>query len=472
MQTQATQEPNKSNSIVAVNKTRQQPFFSPLVQTKLSIGAADDPYEREADAMADRVMRMPAAGNNPAFFKPSPIPSVQAKCEHCEEEEKLQRKENATSEIDGSASLESYTSTLPGTGKSLPDSDRQFFEPRFGHDFSDVRIHNDNAAAQSAENIHALAYTYGNNIVFNQNQFAPETDQGKRLIAHELTHVVQQGSSVQKSIQRDLAIEPAFPEVEEPILTTQQIRNAIIYNNDRYDTDNILQIQQIVGGPVTGVMTEETIRLVALYQAQNGLTTDGMIGTTTFDQLTAEQGAEGVSPDTCLTMFRVGLITPMQLHSAGAGLANIFGHFDVEIQFSPHCDCSRFQYRQFICGLVTYNGANMNNQFSIPGGAGGLPAIPNWVEDGNTNLPDNGRYGHREHQPDNGLPNKYLDADGNPDMLNGCRFRSFDEPGVVGAPANSGDVWAFDFRFYGEIRRDGQMVQRKFWAVRETLTIP
>jgi hypothetical protein len=95
------------------------------------------------------------------------------------------------------------------------------------------------------------------------------------------------------------------------------------------------------------------------------------------------------------------------------------------------------------------------------------------VEDGNTTLPHNGRYGHRSHPANaGGLPNQYVDDEGNIDMLNGCKFQSFDEPGVLGAPANSGDVWAFDFRFYGEIQRDGQMVERKFWSVRERVVIP
>ena len=57
-------------------------------------------------------------------------------------------------------------------------------------------------------------------------------------------------------------------------------------------------------------------------------------------------------------------------------------------------------------------------------------------------------------------------------MASGCRYTSTDEPGVTGAPANAGDVFAFDFRFFGEVRKDGAMIERKFWAVRETITIP
>jgi hypothetical protein len=85
----------------------------------------------------------------------------------------------------------------------MPDSSRKFFEPRFGHDFSNVKLHTDPDAAESAQSINALAYTSGNNIVFNTGQYSPGSESGKKLMAHELTHVVQQGGAIQnKNIQR------------------------------------------------------------------------------------------------------------------------------------------------------------------------------------------------------------------------------------------------------------------------------
>src|SRR5262249_51142380 len=77
-------------------------------------------------------------------------------------------------------------------------------------DFSDVKIHTDHAASKSAQSINALAYTTGNNIVFNQNQFSPESESGKKLLAHELTHVVQQQSGIApKMIQCERELDPA-----------------------------------------------------------------------------------------------------------------------------------------------------------------------------------------------------------------------------------------------------------------------
>ena len=77
-----------------------------------------------------------------------------------------------------------------------------FLEPRFGHDFSKVRVYADDSAAASARALHALAYTVAPNIVFGAGRYAPHTDAGQRLLAHELTHVVQQANGHQPFIQR------------------------------------------------------------------------------------------------------------------------------------------------------------------------------------------------------------------------------------------------------------------------------
>jgi hypothetical protein len=82
---------------------------------------------------------------------------------------------------------------LHGPGQPLDSASRAFFEPRFGRDFSRVRVHTDARAAESAQAIHALAYTVGEHLVFDAGQYAPETLVGRRLLAHELTHAVQQG---------------------------------------------------------------------------------------------------------------------------------------------------------------------------------------------------------------------------------------------------------------------------------------
>lgn len=176
-------------------------FFQP----KLAVNAPGDVYEQEANAVADHVMRMPEpSAKTNSFFKPAIIP-IQRKCAHCEEEEKkMQRKEINTADADAAAETENYINTLSG-GKQLDKKTRSFFEPRMGYDFSNVKIHTDNAAAKSAHAVNALAYTTGNNIVFNEGRFNPDTNEGKRLLGHELTHVIQQKNVQglqQKAIQR------------------------------------------------------------------------------------------------------------------------------------------------------------------------------------------------------------------------------------------------------------------------------
>ena len=115
----------------------------------------------------------------------------------------MQRKEKGGEETTADNNLENYVGSLNGGGQSLPNEVRNFYEPRFGYDFSNVKMHTDNVAAKSAQSINALAFTSGNNIVFNNGQYSPDTDSGKRLLGHELTHVVQQGDDLsRKEIQR------------------------------------------------------------------------------------------------------------------------------------------------------------------------------------------------------------------------------------------------------------------------------
>ncbi len=193
---------NLQNTAVAAAKAAgNMPFFKPFIQPKLSINQPNDVYEQEADAMADKVMRMTDSSSQNNFFKAAITP-VQRKCAHCEEEEKkMQRKEMNNGETAAGASTENYISSLNGKGRSLSNEERKFFEPRMGYDFSNVRVHTDGVAAKSAESINALAYTTGNNIVFNDGQFNAGTDGGKKLLAHELTHVMQQSAQ---------NIQPAF----------------------------------------------------------------------------------------------------------------------------------------------------------------------------------------------------------------------------------------------------------------------
>jgi Domain of unknown function (DUF4157) len=132
-------------------------------------------------------------------------------CEDCKKK-KLQRRAIAT----GPATAPPIVhDVLRSAGRPLDEQTRSFFEPRFGHDFSQVRIHTDSRAAESARSIKALAYASGQNLVFASGQFAPDTKAGQRLLAHELTHVVQQSEGGAVGVHRKLEVGPANDALEQ-----------------------------------------------------------------------------------------------------------------------------------------------------------------------------------------------------------------------------------------------------------------
>lgn len=179
-----------------------------LIQTKLTVSEPGDSHEQEADRVADEVMRMAAPAHNTA------VPQIQRKCDSCEEEEisrktdeeekeeetPVQRKAANQNASPNSSFAKGEIST--GNGQSLPASARSFFEPRFGSDLSDVRIHADAEAARTASDLGARAFTTGRDVFFNSGQYAPDAFEGRRLIAHELTHVFQQNEAGETQIHR------------------------------------------------------------------------------------------------------------------------------------------------------------------------------------------------------------------------------------------------------------------------------
>ena len=147
------------------------------LQTKLSIGVSNDSLEQEADRIANQVLATPAHSS----VSIAPL--------------RIQRYARQTTEGTDTAPV-SVDSVLAGAGRPLNPALRQDMEQRFGYDFSRVRVHSGAAAEQSAREVNAHAYTVARNVVFGAGQFAPETHEGRRLLAHELTHVVQQSSGV------------------------------------------------------------------------------------------------------------------------------------------------------------------------------------------------------------------------------------------------------------------------------------
>jgi len=187
-------QPNKKNVNSFIGKQ--------IVQPKLSIGSTNNAFEQEADAIADKVISISDAM---ASTTPHTRPLVQRKCAQCEQEEKLQKKplasavtpliqqqSHGTEAGAASQALSQQISSSKGGGTGMDNNTRAFMESRFGADFSTVKIHTDNQAVQMSRALNAHAFTVGSDIYFNEGQYKPAHTSGKHLLAHELTHVLQQ----------------------------------------------------------------------------------------------------------------------------------------------------------------------------------------------------------------------------------------------------------------------------------------
>lgn len=248
-------------------------FFSsatsaPRVQMKLAVGKPGDKLEQEADKMADKVMRMPTpvspakeeklqrqpddklqkkedekiqkAPEKEEKVQRAPdeklqkkedeklqkAPEKEEKVQRAPDEklqkkedekvlkapandEKLQRKGGDSTPAIGSAVQSSIQSQTAG-GQPLSSDVRGYMEPRFGADFSNVRVHNDAVSANLNTQLSARAFTYQNHVFFSGNQYQPGTSEGKQLLAHELTHTIQQGHAVQRSPQVSTTTTPVI----------------------------------------------------------------------------------------------------------------------------------------------------------------------------------------------------------------------------------------------------------------------
>jgi hypothetical protein len=172
------------------------------IQAKLAIGRVDDPLEHEADRVADMVMRIP----EPQLQRTCACGGMCPKCQSDQpepENERLQTKRADASDSGRSSAPPIVQEVLNSPGHPLDSATRAFMEPRFGHSFGHVRVHTDEKAEDSADALGALAYTVGRDVVFGAGQYTISSNGGRKLIAHELTHVVQQGFTTQSVLQKD-----------------------------------------------------------------------------------------------------------------------------------------------------------------------------------------------------------------------------------------------------------------------------
>ncbi|MDR4505842.1 MAG: DUF4157 domain-containing protein [Candidatus Scalindua sp.] len=231
--------------------TPQRSTVAPFVQMKMAVNKPGDKLEQEADKMAGKVMRMPSPALGEKKLPGQTDEKLQKKEKEKEEkiqraaipeekapkkeeekiqktpekDEKLQRKGGDGTPAIGSNTQSAIQNKTTG-GQPLSSDVRSYMEPRFNADFSSVRIHSDAESGGLSNQLSARAFTYQNHIFFSRDQYQPGTSEGKQLLAHELTHTIQQGHAVQRSLQVTTTVTP-------PLIQRLGIRDALDYFADK-----------------------------------------------------------------------------------------------------------------------------------------------------------------------------------------------------------------------------------------------
>jgi hypothetical protein len=465
------------------------PASSTATQSKLRVSDPSEPLEREADQVAEAVT---SGSAGPVSVRGAASRSVsQLACTECQEDEAGMpgggkrvveddtlgggKRTQETVARAGSGAERAAALGGLGDGQPLPAAERHFFERRFGFDFRNVRIHHDTRADDAAAALGARAFTRGSDIGFAAGEFSPGTSGGRRLLAHELTHVVQQSTGATEAIQRDLATPPpATPAPSLPDLTDDQIKAALTFNRNRFDARHTKQIQDLVGTEPSGTWKDEDVVAIAALQQEYGLKKDGMVGPATFRFLVGETAAEGLpkTDENCLVSFTV-LLAPVAFKAGpAAGQRDVRGHFEVHALLPSYCNCADYEYRQFIKGSAKLrSGATTTDQASafsnLPKGS----LTTTFEEDGDTSDATAVHYGHRGEGAE-GSFNQYSDDAGKADQANGCKYDNTDSPGLI-YTTSTGDVLDMQISFRGEIQRKGKVVRHFEWdAIKGSFTTP
>jgi hypothetical protein len=337
---------------------------------------------------------------------------------------------------------------LFSAGQPLDRSALDYMEPRFGQDFSGVRIHLDSRAEAAADAMGAKAFTVGCDIAFGTGRYAPGTSEGKRLLAHELTHVVQQGNNDGGTLRRDLAIAPPRPDAVGRALSAAQMADAIAFNNQvlgaiANSADIIRMIRDVIGiSPVPAVVDEDFVNAVVQWQANFRLGQDGKLGPATARPLFREIGAEGVGRGRIRRAPRYNPAGPINVPRPTPRVAN----FTMTAEFDsdpvngifPSC-CEVRQDIQWDAAFVTASVAAGNGSVPHAGFPAAHPANT-WIEDRDQ---ANDRYGHRTGpMSDPGPGDQYLDQHRRNQAF-GHRYEGSDSPQGLAADRGS---WRFRLR--------------------------
>ncbi len=330
-----------------------------IIQRKLVIGRASDPFEHEADRIADRVTRMPAT-----HISTSPAPARLGSTWTTGDDEpagELQTKRAAVP-VGGGEAPDIVQKALASPAQPLDAPTHAFFEAHLGWNLSGVRVHTDAQAAASARAVQAIAYTVGQDVVFGDRQYNPHTGDGRRLLAHELVHVMQQGGGTSASTLLSGPTAPAaIRQGTAPCFVARQntSQTAKVLSTGTTAGSGAqfwpLQITSTYIGPVAGVgglvatpnrlsviigqkMTLNALArlILPLWNSATPFTPEGTPPPLVTPDLTADQLARGLlvynqyylrvqsKPTPSMTGFASGLRLPLpvEIDASGKGVVN------------------------------------------------------------------------------------------------------------------------------------------------------
>lgn len=244
-------------------------------QAKLAMGSPGDAYEREADRVAERV-------TGTAEPRPQSACACGGGCNACKgegkEDERLRAKRDTRAGVGVAEAPHVVGEVLRSSGRPLDAPVREFMESRFGHDFSRVRVHTGERAADSAWAVNALAYTVGSDVVFGHGRYAPHTSEGRHLLAHELTHTIQQGGGTDMAGGQPVAVSMhSGPRVsglwpfddEEETVAFKSVEAEVKYRLDKNDAAEDQKAYSALNGQ----------NVTAMLATLEKLKTDGLVGT-------------------------------------------------------------------------------------------------------------------------------------------------------------------------------------------------
>ncbi|MQA92288.1 MAG: DUF2272 domain-containing protein [Gemmatimonas sp.] len=301
------------------------PILSPSpvrVQTKLTVNAPGDVYEQEADRVAEQIVHRRESELQRTCACGGGCPECERAKEATGPSSFLQSRPQPSGSGRPSTAPPIVNQTLRSPGQPLDARTRAFMEPRFGRDFTHVRVHTGTGAAEAAGAVQAKAFTVDNHVVFGAGQFSPASGDGRRLLAHELTHVVQQSSATRMPasdragrrptvaeapvaiietpggsvVQRDWALPTAGCATPIQPLTAAQVENALQHSQGVLSIGGQIGYARDVLGISrrTGIIDQDFVNALLRFQVCFGLVQSGMLDHATASKLFEEMVHEAV----------------------------------------------------------------------------------------------------------------------------------------------------------------------------------